>query len=243
MDRTQRDWFVDPDNHEDRYPIEPSEKHEPILFANIHEWLLKDQNRQRQINHLNRYFGSNYSGKLFEYFAARSEPKVFTPWDILAVESLSVSVPPATAKWLLEPDEVRDGYLEIANKHFGDPETTLWGCNQVLIGDESELSKLYDLLRLQPGLGYVTTSKLMAAKFPRIVPIRDSQVELLLGLQNEKSWWSTFRTLFKDTAPSLAEHIDGLPIPNGAGQVTTLRRLDVILWMEAKARSIRQDTR
>lgn len=243
MYRTERDWFVDSDNHEDRYPIEPSEKHMPILFANIHEWLLQDQNRQRQINHLNRYFGSNYSGKLFEYFAARSESKVFTPWDILAVESLSVSVPPATAKWLLEPDEVRDGYLEIANKYFGDPETTLWGCDQALIGDESELSKLYALLRLQPGLGYVTTSKLMAAKFPRIVPIRDSQVELLLGLQNEKSWWSTFRTLFKETALSLAEHLDGLPIPNGAGQVTTLRRLDVILWMEAKARSMGRVTR
>lgn len=243
MHHTERDWFVDPDNHKDRYPIEPGEKHMPILFANIHEWLLRDQNRQRQINHLKRYLGSGYSGKLFEYFAGRSDSKVFTPWDILAVESLSVSVPPATAKWLLEPDEVRDSYLEIANKHFGDPETTLWGCNQALIGDESELSKLYSLLRLQPGLGYVTTSKLMAAKFPRIVPIRDSQVELLLGLQNEKSWWSNFRTLFKKTAPGLAEHLDGLPIPNGAGQVTTLRRLDVILWMEAKARSMGQVTR
>ena len=243
MNSNEKNWNWDDGNKRDRYPIEAIEKHMPILFENIHEWLLQDQNRQRQINHLNRYFGGNYSGKLFEYFAGRSESKVFTPWDILAVESLSVSVPPATTKWLLEPDEVRDGYLDIANKHFVDSDVTLWGCDQALIGDKSELSKLYDLLRLQPGLGYVTTSKLMAAKFPRIVPIRDSQVELLLGLQNEKSWWSTFRTLFKETAPSLAEHLDGLPLPNGAGQVTTLRRLDVILWMEAKARSMgRADT-
>ena len=243
MNNNERNWYVDPVSKRDCYEIKPGEKNTPILFENIHEWLLQDQNRQRQINHLNRYFGSNYSGKLFEYFAARSEPKVFTPWDILAVESLSVSVPPATAKWLLEPDEVRDGYLDIANKYFGSSEVTLWGCDQALIGDESELSKLYDLLRLQPGLGYVTTSKLMAAKFPRVVPIRDSQVELLLGLQNEKSWWSTFRTLFKETAPSLAKHLDGLPLPNGAGQVTTLRRLDVIFWMEARARSMGQGTK
>ena len=243
MNSNEQNWYVDPVSGRDCYKVKPGEKNTPILFANIHEWLLQDQNRKRQINHLNRYFGSNYSGKLFEYFAARSESKVFTPWDILAVESLSVSVPPATTKWLLEPDEVRDGYLEIANKYFGDPETTLWGCNQASIGDESELSKLYSLLRLQPGLGYVTTSKLMAAKFPWIVPIRDSQVEHLLGLQNEKSWWSTFRTLFKETAPGLAEHLDGLPLPNGAGQVTTLRRLDVVLWMEAKARSMGQVAR
>ena len=243
MNSNEENWSWDDRNKQDRYPIELSEKHMPILFENIHEWLLQDKNKQRQINHLNRYFESNYSGKLFEYFAARSEPKVFTPWDILAIESLSVSVAPATAKWLLEPDEERDGYLEIANKYFGDSDVTLWGCDQALIGDESELSKLYSLLRLQPGLGYVTTSKLMAAKFPRIVPIRDSQVELLLGLQNEKSWWSTFRTLFKETAPSLAQHLDGLPLPNGAGQVTTLRRLDVILWMEAKARSMGQGTK
>ena len=223
--------------------IEPIEEDTPILFVNIHEWLLQDQNRQRQINHLNRYFGGNYSGKLFEYFAGRSEPKVFTPWDILSVESLSVSVPPATAKWLLEPDEERDGYLQIANKQFSLTGETLWSCDQSLIHDDSALSKLYVLLHSKKGLGKVTTSKLMAAKFPSVVPIRDSQVELLLGLQNEKRWWSTFRTLFKETAPSLAEHLDGLPVPNEAGQVTTLRRLDVVLWMEAKARSMgRADT-
>lgn len=183
MNSNEENWSWDRRNKRDCYPIALGEKHMPIMLENIHEWLLQDENRQRQINHLERYFGSNYSGKLFEYFARKSDSKVFTPWDILAVESLSVSVPPATAKWLLEPDEVRDGYLEIANKYFGDPETTLWGCDQASIGDESELSKLYDLLRLQPGLGYVTTSKLMAAKFPRIIPIRDSQVERLLGLQ------------------------------------------------------------
>jgi len=243
VNSNEENWNWDDRNKRDCYPIELNEKNMPILFENIHEWLLQDKNKQRQINHLNRYFGSNYSGKLFEYFAARSEPKVFTPWDILAVESLSVSVPPATAKWLLEPDVVRDSYLEIANKYFGSSEVTLWSCDQALIGDESELSRLYKLLRLQPGLGSVTTSKLMAAKFLNVVPIRDSQVELLLGLQNEESWWSTFRVLFKETAPSLAEHLDGLPVPTGTGLITTLRRLDVILWMEAKARSMgRADT-
>jgi len=238
MNQVERDWKWDPGSERDHDPIEPNEKNVPILLGKIHEWLLNDQNKQRQINHLSRYFGGNYSGKLFEYFAGRSESKIFTPWDILAVESLSVSVPAATAKWLLEPDQERDGYLKIANLQFSNSIETLWSCDQSLIHEDSALSKLYVLLRSKDGLGYVTTSKLMAAKFPQVVPIRDSQVELLLGLQKEKSWWSTFRTLFKETAPSLAEHLDGLPLPTEAGQITTLRRLDVILWMEAKARSM-----
>ena len=57
--------------------VEPNEKNMPILLGEIHEWLLKDQNKQRQINHLNRYFGGDYSGKLFEYFVGRSKSNTF----------------------------------------------------------------------------------------------------------------------------------------------------------------------
>jgi hypothetical protein len=38
---------------------------------------------------------------------------------------------------------------------------------------------------------------------------------------------------------SLAGYLDELKVPTEVGKVTTLRRLDVILWMEAKARRIK----
>jgi hypothetical protein len=37
---------------------------------------------------------------------------------------------------------------------------------------------------------------------------------------------------------SLAGYLDEFEVPAEVGRVTTLRRLDVILWMEAKARNI-----
>jgi hypothetical protein len=88
------------------------------------------------------------------------------------------------------------------------------------------------------GLGYVTTSKLLAAKFPSVIPIRDSKVETLLGLAKSREWWEPIRNLFTAPGLSLADHIDGLNVSEKIGNVTTLRRLDVVLWMEAKARGL-----
>ena len=88
------------------------------------------------------------------------------------------------------------------------------------------------LLEFQP-------SKLTAAKFPTVVPIRDSKVETLLGLEKSREWWSPIRKLFTFPGQSLAGYLDELKVSTEVGKVTTLRRLDVILWMEAKARRIK----
>ena len=69
-----------------------------------------------------------------------------------------------------------------------------------------------------------------------MVPIRDSKVETLLGLEKSREWWSPTRKLFTVPSQSLAGYLDELNVPAEVGTVTTLRRLDVILWMEAKAR-------
>ena len=228
------------DGKQDIYlPILASEINKPIPVTEIRSWLLADENKQRIQNHVSRYFNVKYSGKHFEWFVEQSDSKKFTPWDILAVEALSVTVPTETARWLLEPNTKRDDHLAEALRSLVPGQDSLWTCDEELLSDCKPLSKLYSMLRAEEGLGYVTASKLMAAKFPSVIPIRDSKVETLLGLEKSREWWSPIRKLFTVPGQSLAGYLDELKVPTEVGKVTTLRRLDVILWMEAKARRIK----
>jgi hypothetical protein len=232
------------DGKQDIYiPTLASEINKPIPVTEIRGWLLADENKQRIQNHLSRYFTVKYSGKHFEWFVVQSDLKKFTPWDILAVEALSVTVPTETARWLLEPNTKRDGHLAEALRSLVSGQDSFWTCDEELLSDGKPLSKLYSMLRAEEGLGYVTASKLMAAKFPSVVPIRDSKVEALLGLEKSREWWSPIRKLFTVPDQSLAGYLDELKVPAEVGKVTTLRRLDVILWMEAKARKIQTKKR
>ena len=81
---------------------------------------------------------------------------------------------------------------------------------------------------------YVRASKLLAGKRPHLVPIRDSVVEQLLGAGTD--YWTPMRDILSD--PELRRTLkfisNGVAPPN----VSLLRRLDVILWMEGKAQGL-----
>lgn len=224
------------DGKQDVYrPLLESELKKPIPIAEVVDWLFATENKHRIQSHLTRYF-SSYRGRYFEWFIKQSDPRIFTPWDILAVETLSVSVPTETARWFLEPNEVRDYLLAESLLKIDSTGNSLWACDEKLLNKGGALSDLYMLMREKDGLGYVTTSKLLATKFPAVVPIRDSQVENLLDLGRSKEWWSPIRQLFTSSDQSLDKYLNEFNVPNEIGFVTPLRRLDVVLWMEAKAR-------
>jgi len=231
------------DGKKDVYlPLLESEAEKPIPISEIETWLFATENKHRIQSHLIRYF-SKYNGRHFEWFIEQSETNVFTPWDILAVETLSVSVPTETARWFLEPNEIRDDLLTESHSRLGSAQSSLWTCEEKLLNNGGALSDLYTLMREKDGLGYVTASKLLATKFPAVVPIRDSQVENLLGLGKSKEWWSPIRRLFTSPDQSLANYLSDFSVPIEVGNVTTLRKLDVILWMEAKARRFESPNR
>jgi len=232
-------WVWDDSRKRDVFPSLPEEIGAKLPMGSngaspLLDWLLEPRHLGRQKEHLRRYF-TTYSGRYFESFIREVRSSRFTPWDILAIEALSVSVPSKTAYWLLQPDRSRDSLLdrlqsqEIVN-------STLWSCDVAQLRRGGTLSDLYDLLRKQEGLGVVTTSKLLAAKFPAVVPIRDSRVEDLIGMTHSLTWWEPIRQLFEFSGTKLHDHLAGLPIPDDVGEVSVLRRLDVILWMESRAR-------
>lgn len=242
MSEQETGWVWNGALRQDEYPAAVDVRRQAIPLepgdsSPLRSWLLDERNKGQQLHHLHRYFTADYTGKQFEWFIGQSDPTRFSPWDILAVESLSVSIPPATVRWLLEPDATRDGLLAEAHRSLT-PSGTLWTCDVGMLRDGGPLADLYSLLRGREGLGPVTTSKLLAAKFPNVVPIRDSRVAGLLDMTGSKDWWEPMRGLFTGGGAELAAHLGDLELPAGIADVCVLRRLDVILWMEAKARHL-----
>ncbi len=79
-------------------------------------------------------------------------------------------------------------------------------------------------------MGVARTSKLLAAKRPALVPIRDEAVSTLLG--NPPDWWTHFQQALADE--SLRGRIEKIGEPwQQSNGLTPLRTVDVILWMIA----------
>jgi hypothetical protein len=199
-------------------------------------WLAKDKARVR--NHLLRYFtplseyqddGQHFTGRLFEWYVERSDRRRFTESDILAVQRLSVTVAPKAAVELVEDSEQAfSRLLKRCHALISDAKDLRDLPDSALLS--SAFVELYDRLKGFQNVGHVTASKLLAAKFPAFIPVRDSLVSQYVGAG--RSWWRPMKALLasEGVADSLAAvEIDG-------PRVELLRRLDVALWMEARSK-------
>jgi len=248
-------WIPGEGRQRDAYPIAGNERNQQIPIDKVSGWLRDQVNRERLEDHLDWYLktDNNYEGRQFEWFSSQAKSLRFTGLHVLAAESLSVKVPSAAARWLLEPDEDRNNLLHEVHQSLAPGANTLWTCDPALLTeDESDLKssgalfQLYYCLRKAGksgpkarGIGPVTTSKLLSAMFPTVVPIRDSMVEALLDFDVHENWWLTVRKLLEEDGQSLVRLLEGLRVPEGSEGLTTLRRLDIILWMEANARGLK----
>lgn len=210
----------------------------PLGFDGARQWINDPDKRTHLQTLLDRYFGKppeyqGFRGREFEWFVARSTQDAFTPWDMMAVSALSVEVPAPTARFLIQDAEARFAHLlkhciEDVDKHRGeDADEWLWRA-------DGPFDQLFGALssRELPGVGKVVRSKLLAAKFPDLVPIRDSRVERILEWVGQKAWWEPMHRLLSDTRESLTH----LVVADEELRVSPLRKLDVLLWMEARDR-------
>lgn len=213
---------------------------EPIGMSSIASWINDPVNLPHLQELLDRYFGKpgmhpGFEGRQFEWFVSRSRPDCFTSEDLAAIGALSVSVPASTARKLLEDPSgalrsCLDGCRIEASQHRRSSSLTwLWR-------DESAFTSLFNILNRGdfPGVGPVVRSKLMAAKFPAFIPIRDSRVEALLGWEKEVPWWQPIHELLESSRDTLSK----LTIRSDVPGVSLLRKLDVILWLEATDRDL-----
>lgn len=183
-------------------------------------------------------YTATYSGRFFEWFISRSDRASFTADDMLAVSALSVDMPTLAAQRLIA-DEAREfrPLLSRADEllaQVGAPE----GLADMDLDGElaATLSDLYASIRDLSDVGKVRASKLLAAKFPAHVPIRDARVEQLLGLTKSRKWWSPIQQLLNSAG--VVEVLETVALPEERPHVTTLRRLDIVLWREAELRGL-----
>jgi len=98
--------------------------------------------------------------------------------------------------------------------------------------------QLWDVLHGMKGLGDTTTSKLLAAKRPHLIPIWDSVVGEELFGGDVNGYWEGWTSWFAgDDGKALRGAYDGLRTAEVPAFVSTLRLVDVVVWMHRQRRA------
>ena len=216
-----------------------------IGYENIGNWMSNAQNFVRIEKHFKDYFEKRvghraknvWHGQHFEWFANRVARDSFTEVDLAAIGALSVEVRAQIARELIEDNDNKLRNLlkecELWTAKNGSDASSA-DLDDLWLENDSSFSRLYFELKKPDriDIGTVTASKLMAVKYPGLIPIRDSKVAALLAPMPSDLWWRNMRDLVVDVKPVL----ERLGITRDDIHVTTLRKLDVVLWMEAKDR-------
>ena len=190
--------------------------------------------------HLKRYYSEDddgqpdYTGSRFESVAALNpDPDTIGPADFIAVSMLSVTVPAEAALRLMGRDarEISQRLAEIP------ADVDIVDADPATLRADSPAGQLWDLLRGgRDGLGRTRTSKLLAAKRPRLLPIWDSFVQEATGLDTV-GYWEKFRYVLTDDDRGVWNWLGDLraEVPALPATVSQLRMLDLLLWMSVKA--------
>ncbi len=157
-----------------------------------------------------------------------SDADRFTADDLVALTQLSVNVPPQAAHALLisDADRFSSALADVA------PDADLGSVEEPITNDWPG-SRLYFAVVALPGVGQTMTSKLLARKRPRLLPIWDSVIGVVTNTRDEV--WEPLRQALRADEGALQTRLVRLHQSAGlAESVTPLRVFDVLCWMEGK---------
>jgi|694.fasta_scaffold21327_2 hypothetical protein len=226
-----------------------------IGWDKIGAWIAN--NPQTVVDHLYAYFASEketFLGRYFEPLAAQAAPTRFDGFDLAALWSLSVRVNRPGRQQLLHDraDELGELLTRCANTaHLGSGRLPLApGDIDALTAKDSPFVELWNALLGIDDVGVTKASKLMAAKFPHLIPVWDSQIKALLGGKRDGKIWRPIHELLgerygedeRSVAQLLNEPAFELlatdekrkALRAALEPVSILRRLDVVLWMQSQ---------
>ncbi|MFD3702143.1 DUF6308 family protein [Nocardia sp. NPDC058658] len=173
----------------------------------------------------------SYSGSAFERFGGGGDrtdvADIFTADDVVAVSLLSVKVPGSAALRILERDrDALAGLLRLIPA-----EVELVDAASDIVGDGSPADLLWRALR-SAGAGPVTTSKLLARKRPKLLPVIDSVVKEVLNHSDRQSYWMTLRSVLRDDERALVDILAAARSEAELGDdISLIRCFDVVVWM------------
>ncbi|MDX2581640.1 DUF6308 family protein [Streptomyces scabiei] len=198
---------------------------------------------ERVVGDLRRYFGIDlppdgvpYTGSRFEHLAGGGDrPEVanrFTAEDLVAVQTLSVTVPAAVALDLLEgPLGARlSGLL-----HAIPRDIDMVDADADVVADGSPADQAWQLLEDQPDVGWVIAGKLLARKRPRLLPVYDKVVRCALGRPRPSFWLALHAALRADDHALHRQLFELRQVAGVPETVSALRICDVAVWMGHRA--------
>ena len=195
--------------------------------ADLGEWFVSNRDTIRK--DLDRYFGeeskNRSSGRWFEKFGAMGDPNRFEASDLLAVEALSADVPLESAAQLLISEANRfNSWLALIPA-----DKDLWEVERSVVDSDSAADRLHAELDELPKVGWVTASKLIAAKRPRLIPILDKEMKHTLRGPKRRYWVAMHDQLAEESRRALIANV----CDNAPTDVSLLRRIEVALLMHS----------
>ncbi|MFF3677551.1 DUF6308 family protein [Streptomyces sp. NPDC002120] len=193
---------------------------------------------ERVVDDLRRYFGIGlppgagaFTGGRFEHLAGGGDRRQvadrFTAEDLVAVQTLSVTVPAPVALDLLE-GPLGTQLSELLRDIPSD--TDLSDADASVVAQGSPADRAWCLLEDQYKIGWVIAGKLLARKRPRLLPVYDRVVRCALG--HPPSFWTDLRTALREDDAALHHRLLGLRQSAGLPEtVSALRVADVAVWM------------
>lgn len=192
----------------------------------------------RAVVDLRRYFGiglppgqAAFTGSRFEQLAGGGDrPEIadqVTAEDLVAVQTLSVTVPAEVALDLLEGElgaELSDLLRQVPTG------VELADAAEAEVRPGSPAFRAWQLLEAQPGVGWVIAGKVLARKRPHLLPVYDRVVRCALG--SPRPYWLALHAALRENGRAL--HRELLTLARAAGVPETigaLRVCDVVVWM------------
>ncbi|MFF9585614.1 DUF6308 family protein [Streptomyces achromogenes] len=157
-----------------------------------------------------------------------------TAEDLVAVQTLSVTVPAPVALNILEgPLGVRlSGLLCDIPR-----DTDMADAEAAGLAPKSPAARAWQLLEDQPDVGWVIAGKLLARKRPRLLPVYDKVVRCALGRPRPSFWLALHAALGADDR-ALHRRLLALRQNTGVPEtVSALRVCDVAVWMGHRAQA------
>lgn len=189
--------------------------------------------------------GGSYTGAFFEAMVgAGDSPDTFSIVDIVALWTLSVEprasmieeilrdvnpvIEPTLAVWP-DRDLAELSTDEVVVLNGAGP-----GGNALQVGSGPGLLPVWQALRAVKGMGPTRTSKLLAKKRPKLIPIYDSVVAKVLGLEDSTDHWLVMHALLRAEHGALHRMLQELGESAEGQGLSALRIFDILAWMYGK---------
>lgn len=172
--------------------------------------------------------GPYYTGSMFERFGADTfDPHRVDNNDLISLSMLGVNMPAHASLRILGEDAQKVSQLlgQIPD------DIDLADAPANLIDHGSFAWRLWDLIDGYRDVGATLTSKLMARKRPRLIPVQDSVVSAALGVRRRDDFWKGIRAMIRADDGAVRKKLrDARDAATIGDDISELRVFDVVVW-------------